>query len=159
MEEFKKVTSNVNQELNRPELNKKQKRIKMIGSIMVVIGFVIGLGGIGSFAYFGFSALGTMNFPDTSVMVIAIFGSFIGFGMGSTGLMLIARSKQIQIMQTGARIVDTNSYCQNCGDVVLPGEMYCSKCGKPLLVKKVCSKCHFENEVNDSYCKKCGNRL
>ena len=77
----------------------------------------------------------------------AIGAASLYFGLGIT------------VVKATTNFIDTNKYCPHCGDIVKDGEMYCDKCGKPLLSKKVCENCNTENELTALYCMKCGTKL
>lgn len=51
-------------------------------------------------------------------------------------------------------------YCSNCNrHIEDDAQLFCAKCGAPLVEKNVCPNCHTENELDFAFCKKCGAKL
>lgn len=49
--------------------------------------------------------------------------------------------------------------CSNCGNVGMPGDRFCRKCGSPMESELHCKKCGNIVQPKDKFCVKCGSRL
>jgi hypothetical protein len=49
--------------------------------------------------------------------------------------------------------------CSICGNVGMPGDRFCRKCGNPIRSEIHCEKCGNIVQPKDLYCVKCGSRL
>ena len=56
---------------------------------------------------------------------------------------------------------NTAACCTNCGNTIIEGNKFCSKCGTPVatLAQKTCPNCNAPVKDGDSFCGKCGTKL
>lgn len=173
---FKNLAAKAKTTLNTEEALQIRNKLIKIGIILLVIG------GIGLAITIllpvimmttnmkgAFNDFNSMN-PGFGDTFNGVFDSFIWsavililvvpFGIcAGVGCFSIYLGLGIVVVKATVNFTDPNKYCPHCGDVVFDDEKYCNKCGKPLLVNKVCNKCNTENDLEANYCKTCGNKL
>lgn len=139
--------------------NIKNKLIK-IGASMAIGGFLGAFVCFVLFVVLAFQSVNDFSNDGFSFLILIPFCLFIPCGVvGGIGAFALYLGLGIVVAKATTNFLDNNSYCPYCGDVVEEGELYCKKCGKPLLSKKICSKCDTENDMESKYCKHCGNKL
>lgn len=155
---FKELAAKAKTTTNSKEAMAIRNKLIKIGIILLVIG------GIGSFISFisfgliGFSAVS--NFGEGFGFIFIPFFLIVPFTLVAyAGGVSLYLGLGITVAKATANFVDNNRYCPHCGDLVKGDELYCDKCGSPLLINKVCQYCNTENDLNSKFCKNCGNKL
>lgn len=158
MNYFKELVAKANASTNTEEVKKIRNKILKISGIITVI---CGIGTFLSFVMFaigGFINVSSMDFNIARILIPFFLFPIFGFGL-SIGVLGLKAGLAIVVAQEGSKFLDTNTYCPYCHDIVSEDEKFCNKCGKPLLKDKICKKCNTKNDLNDLYCKECGEKL
>ena len=147
---FQNLAAKAKQVTNSEEAKNIRDKLLKTGIPMAVCGFLGAFACFVLFVVFGFMSVegGSFNILILVPFLLLIPCSIIG-GIGAFAIYL---GLGIVVAKATTNFLDNNSYCPNCGDVVEEGELYCKKCGKPLLSKKICSSCHTENDMESVYC-------
>ena len=165
---FQDIAQKAKTTVNKEEAIMLRNKLLKIGIILLSIGGVGVIASFISFTLLSFNAVnnfgggfpGVDNFGDGFGVTLIPFFLIIPFGLcASIGGVSLYLGLGITVAKATVNFVDTNTYCPSCGDVVKEGELYCSNCGKPLLIKKVCKNCKTENDMKASYCMQCGTKL
>ena len=141
--------------------NKKAKKFRMAGFIILPIGIIL----------FITSLFGFANF-DTELFLL----SFIGLPMIAIGSSLLMFGYQGSIhryhaSQSAPILKDTLNYlqdetkinlsngkqCKVCSNMNDKDAAFCDKCGASLV--KICDECNCENDGDASFCKSCGKKF
>ncbi|KAF5055354.1 zinc-ribbon domain protein [anaerobic digester metagenome] len=48
--------------------------------------------------------------------------------------------------------------CEKCSNTISNEDVFCRKCGAPVVVKRVCAYCRADLETGDIFCPKCGRK-
>ena len=155
---FQDIAQKAKTTVNKEEAIMLRNKLLKIGIILLAIG---GIGVIACFISFGILSFNIVNnFGEGFGTQLIPFFLIIPFGIcASIGGVSLYLGLGITVAKATVNFVDTNTYCPNCGDVVKDGELYCSHCGRPLLIKKVCKNCNTENDLKALYCIQCGTKL
>lgn len=136
------------------EAKKIRNLLLFFGIIILIIGIVLWFG-----SFIGFAAYGSVIIFNPKYIAITLISFFLGFFLFSFGIIILRTGLSIVVVNITSKIMDTNNYCDSCGDVIREDELYCSKCGKPLLKNKICKYCGKENLIETDYCVTCGKKL
>ncbi|MDV4150283.1 SPFH domain-containing protein [Clostridium sp. AL.422] len=60
--------------------------------------------------------------------------------------------------QTAPLRNSNQTFCDNCGAVLVPGIAFCEECGTPVMTKPSCTKCGYVYERPGKFCPKCGTK-
>ena len=136
--------------VNSEKVNKIKKILLIWGGLGVAIGALLFIGG-----FIGFAA-SAMSFSEPFIFFIL---AFIGIVLIAPHSVLFSVGLHLTVGGWGVKMMDKSPKCPHCGNIIGDDEMYCNKCGKPLLITKVCPNCKTENDMTSSYCKSCGKKL
>ncbi len=155
---FQNLAAKAKNVTNSKEAQSIKDKLLKIGISMALGGFLGAFTCFVLFVVFGFMGVsGGGGF--SLILLIPFFLMIPCFTIGGIGLFAIYLGLGIVVAKATTNFLDNNSYCPNCGDVVEEGELYCKKCGHPLLSKKICTQCQTENDMESAYCKHCGSKL
>ncbi len=153
---FRNIVHNANNALNSEKAARIRKILIICGGTGIIIGLVVFAVGMYLFVSTGFSNFGKdMNIGLMVGSMLMVPGGWL---LVAVGLAAVSAGMKIIVAGAGAKIIDTYDKCPKCGDKVETDEMYCDKCGEPLLKMKLCS-CGTQNDLKSGYCKTCGKRL
>lgn len=121
-----------------------------------------------------------LNFT-TGVVPGGFIGGAIGGGLGAViGMVIISFRRKIEPIESQKRESEPTVVtaikeetpkikqvvnpppeiiCSNCGNVGLPKDKFCRKCGSPINSEIHCKKCGNIVQPKDLYCVKCGSHL
>jgi hypothetical protein len=63
----------------------------------------------------------------------------------------------VSVAEPSAAEIGESSSCSSCGTGILPGDVFCRKCG--LKIVGVCEECGNKPDEDDAFCRKCGTHL
>lgn len=161
---FGRIVEKANNTANSETAKKIRKHLIIWGSVAAAIGAVLFISSIVIFFSRIVSTFNTdmsssnfgSNFVSNIVLMFVLF-AVGGFILG-IGVEAIRAGLAIVIAGFATKTLDVNDYCPNCKSRVDGDEIYCSKCGANLRANKLC-ECGFQNDLNDTFCRKCGKKL
>lgn len=141
--------------------NKKAKKLKVAGFIILPIGvllFVTSLFGFASFDaelfLLSFVGLPMIAFGG-SLLMLGYQGSIQRYHASQSAPVLKDTLNYLQD-ETNIKINDSKQ-CKDCGNMNDKDATFCDKCGSSLV--KICDDCNCSNDGDASFCKHCGKKL
>lgn len=94
---------------------------------------------------------GSFSSAGIGLGMVAGIGGTVGSAVGGAFTKAIEPMSNLQVVA---------SFCENCGNKVMPGSQFCEECGVPLSIsqKSKCQNCGYVFEKEGKFCPKCGTK-
>ena len=90
------------------------------------------------------------------------FGTMAGVGGAVGGMVGSMINDTMSATMNSTRKPETHSvsdsFCENCGAVLMPGAAFCDECGTPIADSGKCKNCGYRFERPGKFCPKCGTK-